>query len=451
MRGHAQGGGRGTAWLVVAVCCWVWALGAMQALAGWNRTDLRGQILGDKPAFAKLETLREVMAADAPGSRVTAYAQTQRSAIRTPDGTGNTLVDALWMDGYAADIGDWPLAAGTMPALGQELDCALDSATARTLFGSTDIVGRTVEVDGIELMVSAVFTLPEGASAWGGDPGRGLALCPAASLAGGGMEAYAFTLPDIGEPPADCTARWLNEAGLAVPDVQEDRAQTQALWALGAQLLPFLLALWTAWALARAALRACLGAARRARVLAGNPLAARRAETLAVWGMLALALGLGALAVGVLLWPRFRATVPPAYLPTRWSDVSFWGTLWRTQGSAAAQRALDAVLRPALLAQAQTRWIWTLGGAGLAALALARGAVARGAPTGTLPRYALAQWLAVCAAAPLAALVGNRLGWPVGTSPALALLPALWLVSAHILRAWPPESWLAFMETKVKP
>lgn len=317
----------------------------------------------DKPGFDTLDGLRDAIeASNVPGT-VAAYAQTVSRAIQTEDGVAKTKVDALWVDGYAGLFMDAHMLAGLLPVFAGQSDCALDAATALTLFGSTDIVGQKVTVDDLELTVCGVFTLPEGLLAWGASPGRGIALCPAALMEEDpGVDALAFTVPSGGEKdPKEQSEQWMGDAGISVPSQRTDKAERHALYTLWGEAFALLAALWTAWTLVRVAVQLLMTGIGRFRRIALDPLASSRLGLRAL--LLGLAGGVAALgaAAAIVLWPPLAFHVPPSYLPTRWSDLSFWPKLLASRGEAAAQRAMEVALRPELLEQALLRWVPWLG------------------------------------------------------------------------------------------
>lgn len=381
--------GRKALWGALALALAVGSIALATRLIALADTVARADITyhtadGDgKPGFDALDGLRDVIeASDVPGT-VAAYAQTMSSAIQTEDGVAKTKVDALWVDGYAGLFLDVHMLAGLLPVFAGQSDCALDAATALTLFGSTDIVGQKVMVDDLELTVCGVFALPEGLPAWGASPGRGIALCPAALLEEDpGVDALVFSLPPGGEKdPEEQSEQWMRDAGISVPSQRTDKAERHALYALWGEAFALVVALWTAWALVRVAAQLLMTGIGRFRRVALDPLASPRL------GLRALLLGLagGVAALGavaaIVLWPPLAFHVPPSYLPTRWSDLSFWPKLLAARGEAAAQRAMEVALRPELLEQALLRWVPWLG-----CLALVLGCLALHAIVSPIPK-----------------------------------------------------------------
>lgn len=362
----------GAAALAMAVTCILgakWLLGLADTSA---RADVTYYATENTPDFDALDALREAIG-DAPGS-VTAYAQKTDVAISTKDGIGTSKVDALWMDGFTGLALDARVLYGSLPVLHQQSDCALDADTARSLFGSADIVGQRVVVGEVELTVCAVFELPRGRFLdWGANPGRGIALCPAAlAPKDTKIDALAFSAPPSGEKSSQelCKA-WMDEAGITTPGRKVMRADRHALYGLWGQAFALLTAGWTAWVLARVAAIWGAGAVRcwwRARA---DPLrTAREGQRALFWGLLGCAVALGG-AVAAMTLPKLTLDVPPSYLPTRWSDLGFWSSLLKKTSQAAAQRAMEGTLRPALVTQALLRWIPWLGAAALALLCAA--------------------------------------------------------------------------------
>lgn len=362
----------GAAALAMAVTCILgakWLLGLADTSA---RADVTYYATGDKPGFDKLDALREAIG-DEPGA-VTAYAQKNNVAISTQDGIGKSQVDALWVDGFTGLALDARVLHGSLPVLDAQSDCALDADTARSLFGSTDIVGQRVIVDDVELTVCAVFELPRGTFlAWGANPGRGIALCPVAfAPKDTKIDTLAFAAPSGGEksPEERCRA-WMEKAGISPPGRKLVRAERHALYALWEQMFALLAAGWTAWVLARIAALWGAGAVRQWWRLRADPLLPARAGWRVLWwGLLGCAGALGG-AVAVLTLPKLALDVPPSYLPTRWSDLGFWSSLFVKTGQSAAQSAMEGALRPELVTQALLRWIPWLGAAALILLCVA--------------------------------------------------------------------------------
>lgn len=317
----------------------------------------------DKPDFDVLDGLRDAMEASGVSGTVAAYVQTVSDAVQTEDGIAKTQVDTLWVDGYAGLVMDAHMLAGLLPVFAGQSDCALDAATALTLFGSTDIVGQKITLNDLELTVCGVFMLPEGLPAWGASPGRGIALCPAALLEEDpGVDAFAFALPPEGEKsPKEQSEQWMRDAGISVPSQRIDKAERHALYTLWGEAFALLAALWTAWTLLRVAAQLLMTGIGRFRRAALNPLASARIGLRAL--LTGLSGGVAALgaAAAIVLWPPLAFHVPPSYLPTRWSDLSFWPKLLAARGEAAAQRAMEIALRPELLEQALLRWVPWLG------------------------------------------------------------------------------------------
>lgn len=180
--------------------------------------------------------------------------------------------------------------AGTYPGAGQQDGCAVSAALADALFGSRDVAGLTLEVDGKPRRITGVL-----------DSAEAFVLCPLGDAAGWTGASLA-RLP-AGDPRG-AVQTLLRSAGLPKSDVVLLPCGTLrgALLALAA--LP----------LAAAGL-AFLGRLWRALPLQGG----------ARW-----AAGFCAAVPAALALPALLAALPRWLIPSRWSDGSFWAGLAAT-------------------------------------------------------------------------------------------------------------------------
>lgn len=210
----------------------------------------------------------------------------EKTAVTTDFGRAAQDVDCIGFDGNAQDCLPARYLQGAAPgAAGQQ--CAVSSALAWALFGSYDIVGQCLTLDGTLYFVSGVF-----------ESEASCLLYPAqgdfthAELRG--------TSPDT--PKADAE-QWAAAAGAG--KIQSVDYRPQKAW-LGRCLcrLPTVLE------------GLCLLIA-LLRFLSGLPGLLRGAA----WFVLTL----------IFAWrlPYFLQTLPGWLIPSRWSNFSFWTDLWR--------------------------------------------------------------------------------------------------------------------------
>jgi len=400
------------------------------------------------PALSDIEILRARMSESAADGAAEGEAAgwAQRSGVKAEcEGTGGSVsADSLWIDGSARLIGDWRALRGTLPDFGSARICALDAGTALRLFGSIEVTDQTVDVDGVRLTVECVFELPQGLTVLGADPGSGLVLCPAAALdSPPAMHALDFSvLSHDGRSAGEWADEWLSAAGIPSPDYTDTRAEQLKTLVLAANAPSVAFALLIACPLIAAA-------AALLRAAIGSSIAQwtdRLAPAVRGWKTLGAGLAggilLSALAALAAALPQISLDVPPSYLPTRWSDLSFWPALigrWAEQG---AQRARLGALRPDMV---RDQWIALSAWLSLAAaplLWLAWRAFRQASRPGAPVIRMLWPAAAACAAAPLALMLAEAAGWPPSAPRGLAALAVLLSVVPPLLLAYPPAEQL---------
>ncbi len=180
--------------------------------------------------------------------------------------------------------------AGTYPGAGQQDGCAVSAALADALFGSRDVAGLTLEVDGKNRRITGVL-----------DSAERFVLCPLGAAAGGTGAGLA-RLP-AGDPRG-AVQTLLRSAGLPQSEVVLLPCGTLrgALLALAA--LPL--------------------------VAAGLALLGRLWRALPLQGGARWAAGFCAAVAAALALPALLAALPRWLIPSRWSDGSFWAGLAAT-------------------------------------------------------------------------------------------------------------------------
>lgn len=77
------------------------------------------------------------------------------------EGSRNSKASVLLFHGMPDSIAHFPMVAGHMPAYGENSVCALDKNTAFTLFSSVDVVGSNVNYDGNDWMIVGILDIDE--------------------------------------------------------------------------------------------------------------------------------------------------------------------------------------------------------------------------------------------------------------------------------------------------
>lgn len=77
------------------------------------------------------------------------------------EGSWNSKVSMLLFHGMPDSIAHFPMTAGRMPAYGENNVCALDKNTAFKLFSSVDVVGSNVNYDGNDWMIVGILDIDD--------------------------------------------------------------------------------------------------------------------------------------------------------------------------------------------------------------------------------------------------------------------------------------------------
>ena len=312
--------------LALALSCMLWAdaaRGSYDAAFGGARVSYG---CADSVEFSRLTQLRRQIAMTGRGT-VTGWAQALSVMVEFKLNAASALVDAVYIDGDAALAYRPRMVSGDLPAQGDHIGCALDEATALTLFGSTDVVGKEVLINGKAMEVRGVFVLEDRFG-----PGRGLALCPAA-LADDSLKPDALELIlwlDGGGTPLEQAKTLLAEAGIGgsgtFNDHADERRIMEMLSALPSVLFQLMFLTELFWAMRK--------------------LAVKRVPRRATW--LPGALFWALLIAAIILLPGVPGP-PPSMMPSRWSDFAFWPGLLTSWRESAAQLMLTGCPRPRLI------------------------------------------------------------------------------------------------------
>ena len=451
MRKHAWA--RGFAWMAAGLVMWCAAVGALLSRdAQWNT----GRVSVRRPSAnitqSSLSALRSTIEEDTTNTgKATAWGQTLADTVSVSATGAGSSVDTLWVDGDASLVWALPLVTGNLPSSSDTEGCALDLRTALTLFGSADIVGRTVTLGGGEMIVRGVFQLPEGLSSLGVNPGRGIAVRSGAGSAN--MTELEFLVQgDSGADPTAVAKGWMQSAGMPAGGSWNDHSDGGALLGMLIGLPALMLGVFILMEVWRSARRLCQYGTSGWRSLRSNrtaPDSALRAH--AAWwfgGMAAIA----ALCAAVVLAIPMTGGLPPAYLPTVWSDFAFWPNLLTAKAQAAAQAALTAALRPDRAYDALGAWCAGMSLAAMASLLHGRNALARAADVGVPPGMAVGWGGLMCAAAlPLGAWTAARAGWTAAApTMALPLIAGWWAAFAGVREARLAERYMGMAARHVE-
>ena len=202
--------------------------------------------------------------------------------------------DCITFSGDAALVWRAEYLAGNSPGVVDGVGCAISSGLAWVLWGDIDVVGKTIEVDGVPRIVRGVFEGAESlalVSVCDEDKTQSFA---AVELSGGS--------PSSGRGDVESFA---NASGLGMPDSVLLGAPT--ILAEFMALLPMVILIIYGLAL-------CIAHAKK--------------QSVAVRRTLMFFMFLGAAA----LLPVFLDILPDRIIPTRWSDFAFWGSLLSNAG-----------------------------------------------------------------------------------------------------------------------
>jgi len=437
---------RGLVWLALAALCMAGGISVKNAALPDTLGRVACRYGGDGPSFEAVKTLREKMADSALDGKaegmVTAWAQEQKAQITNAKLNASTVADVLWVDGATRLIWPWKEVQGSLPVLGNARDCAIDAQTACYLFGSTDVLGLKLEVNEVEYEIACVFELPDGLAAWTADPGYGLLLCPAAPLADPPpLQALDFTVfPRDAQQPKEWITAWLNSSAMPQPLWADALWQRQSLLSLAAACGPCLLALFILWALGKAIWRLIQATAGEATAcLRNRSLPASRGFQVWVIGLVGAGL-LGALVYLAASLAGFSPNIPPDYLPSRWSDLSFWPTLLSDAANGYAARRMTGALRPDMVYAHLCRLSALLSLFSVPLLGLARVRLRRLSPGQSWRK--VAALLCGMAMVPLALWSVRRMGFPPAAPTGLLPLVVLFIAVALFVEGYPPAEQL---------
>ncbi len=422
--------------LLTGMLCWygalgVWALHNRQ----WNNDRVSYREPGSMLDFGALKELRRQIKLDGEGE-VTGWGQSLSEQIMAYATSDTTSVDVIWLDGSAQLIWDLPLKSGQYPGKTDTIGCDIDEETALKLFGTLDIIGKEVEISGERMTVRGVFSLPEGVSSIPSDPGRGLAFCPAA-LANEDVHMTALEFiarPGPGKTAKEQAENWMQSAAMSTGGSMDDHQDTHQLLTLFTSLPGYLLMILSLAELYLAFIALTKAAWLKLSDLKSDRTSSRRqyARTLAFWCVPALVL----LIIGAFIarLPAFGNAIPASFLPTRWSDFSFWPGKAEELIQLMVNERLSPALRPYLAEHGMITAGIILSLVSLPLMWLAARAMKRGiAYAGMAAASACAGVLIV--AAPFSLWIVKSLGWIPTTLPGITYLPIVFFAAFTILRS----------------
>ena len=427
---------KGLLWLMAAIFCIAIGTGAMTYALPSANGRIQYRFADDGPSFSDLDAVKKQMAkASQDGSAqssLTAWSQTTQSEA-VCDQTGAALiVDTLWIDGPAANIWPWLAIEGSLPVMGSEKLCALDTKSANLLFGSTNILGQKIKVDGISFTITCVYKAPEGISAWGTDNGRGLLLCPAQALESPpAIHAMDFAVyPNDSQSAAEWAENWLNAGGMSAPSQPQVMSDHSRLLTSATSFAMLVLLLCIVLPL----LKAAFAFLRSGLIRCQAVFADRQAPRHLGWQQLSL-FGMASVVLLCLAWylttlPAMTFDIPPSYLPTRWSDLSFWQTLAKNLAEQNVDRAMAGILRIDLIREHLMNLSGTLSLAAVLFLLFSVLAMRKSAKAGVSLLTTFGLMLAAIAFIPLSMLAARQLGLsPTAPGGLIVLCPFFVAVS----------------------
>jgi hypothetical protein len=142
---------------------------------------------------------------------------------------------------------------------------------------------------------------------------------------------------------------WFSKAGVTAPDRMENRTQTKALFSFIASLPRLLMLVLAAVILAKESVRRARAASARAAALRENRITGSGPLFGTIFRAYSGASLFALFALGFLLLAGTGARLPPAFIPSRWSDLGFWPGLLQRFLSDAAERALRGAARRELV------------------------------------------------------------------------------------------------------
>ncbi len=436
---------RGTLWLALGMVLWCCSVSALITREGlWNDRRISYRLQSGGASLDNMVSLRREMN-EMNGGEVAAWAQSISQSISASDMDGSAMVDVLWIDGDASLVWNLPAVRGTLPGYGDDEGCAIDEGTALSLYGSLEAVGRTIAVAGNDLMIRGVFTPVGGLTAYGVDPGRGLALCAAASGPENlSLSAMEFLVKvDAAKNATDQVKEWMRAASISTSGDMDDHMDQRNLLTILVTIPAYLLAFFALvelWSAVRVLSGWGLVIWRSMRLDRLTPV--KRYRHLAVAWIMGLLLLAGFAMLTVFLAPSIRS-IPAAYLPTRWSDFSFWSDLIKGNWQADAQHAMSVALRPDMVWDRLADWCVVLIAGAVACLWHGKSVLKRNAGNTGLLAVFLHGGL-ICVAALFAVWVAGRAGWtPAAPLEALALPALLYGFIAAFRAGRVPKRWLS--------
>lgn len=275
--------------LLLLAGCWCLLLALLKpARASLGKVSLRYE----EPALSvnQLETLLHSQE-DLP--QLLPWASYPDSLVEAEDAAGRTaFAEAMALYGSGELLFPDRLLAGSLPARGDVAGCALDAQTANQLWGSSQVVGKTVRLNGRSYVVRGVLATGQAVFLFQEPPGDDAVFT-------------GLTLRFPGNPDGVQAAQaLLSRAGLPAPDELLDFTTVGRLAELLAALPVWLFALL------------CLARLVRA-VFALRPAP-----------LLCAATALGAAATGALAILLLAPALcwPADLIPNRWSDFAFWSS-----------------------------------------------------------------------------------------------------------------------------
>ncbi|GHU73680.1 hypothetical protein AGMMS49992_13060 [Clostridia bacterium] len=428
---------RAFAWLAVGLVLWCMASGAMRARdSQWNPGRVSFRPSSGSFNLSTLKSLREAIADDTSNAgKVTGWAETLSAAVSVSATAASSTVDTLWVNGDASLVWNMPLVSGNYPVADDAEGIAIDSKSALSLFGSTDIIGRTVTVGGVDLVVRGVFGIPEGLNSLGVDPGRGLAVRAAADDTA--LTSLEFLVQSSGSDTSAVAKAWMQSAGVSTSGTFDSHNDTRVFARLMELLPALLLALFILLEILRALRLLWSAELNDWHALKSNHTMPDRAawSLMGYWALGLVVLVGGALAVWLML-PPF-AGLPASYLPTAWSDFSFWPDLITSKLQSAAQWAMQGVTRPDRAYRLTSWWCMGLIAAAAACLIHSRSLMIRSAAYESKPVLEPTMWgaLAVAASMPLGLWAARFARWEASVPPAAVVMAAVWWLAIAALRA----------------
>lgn len=419
----------GMLWLSLAVLLFVAGMGALEMRTYlFGDVHVRNRLQGTQATSDDLTKLRDEMAENPSGS-VAGYAQALSSTIACDITSASTNADVLYVDGDASLIWNVDSTRGALPVFSGGADCALEEQTALLLFGSLDVIGEPVDIGGREMTVRGVFRLPEGLPNLGTNPGRGLAFADFSEApTGTSIGRLCFAVHSSGALSAEEKVReWMNAVSLSTGDLEADVDLPKLLTfltSLPAYLLLMMIAISLLLCLSRKAGQTIV----QVRALRIDPFTTPRDTVRVLWRFLLSAGLMGAMIACALYLSPGLPSVPPSYLPTRWSDFSFYTDKFDTAMENIALRAFTVSVRPDLPRLSLTRFAMFLPLASLFALLRAGILLLRGMRGITAFRLSVCGVISLLLP-PASLLITSLLGLLPTATVGLSLLPALFVLT----------------------